>query len=109
MASIKTEGSQSATLDTEHTLATVTDSGTYVLVVDLANMVNNDRLILRIKTKLTSGDTSQLAYEATYAHAQSRDNVYSVPVPSPIEFVATLEQTDGTGRTYIWAIYNLEA
>ena len=105
--SVKTEGSQAATLDTEHTLATVTDAGVYVLAVDLANMVNNDQVILRIKTKLTTGDTSQLSYDVVYKHAQARDNVFSVPVPAPIEFVATLEQTDGTGRTFIWAVYQL--
>lgn len=104
---IKTEGSQAATLDTEHTLATVTDSGVYVLFVDLANLADDDAVILRIKTKGTSGDSSQLAYDATFRHAQSKKNVYSVPVPSPIEFVATLEQTDGTGRTFIWAVYQL--
>lgn len=107
MPSIHSEGSQAATLDTEHTLATITDPGNYVLVVDLVNLVNNDAVILRIKTKITSGDASQLAYEAAYRHVQGHKNVYSVPVPSPIEFIATLEQTDGTGRTFIWAVYEL--
>lgn len=104
---IKNEGSQSATLDTEHTLATITDAGTYVLSVDLANLAKSDRLILRIKTKLTSGDTSQLAYMAVYENAQAELNTYSIPVPITVEYVATLEQTDGTGRTFIWAIYSI--
>lgn len=105
---IHTEGSQNpAVISTEHTLATITDAGTYILTVDLSGMQNGDVLELRVKTKLTSGDTSQLAYDAFYAHAQSRPNVYSIPVPSPIEFVATLKQTAGTGRTFIWAVYRL--
>jgi hypothetical protein len=70
-------------------------------------MAMADQTVLRIKTKLTSGDTSQLAYEAVFKHIQAHKNVYSVPIPSPIEFLATLEQTDGTGRTYIWAVYQL--
>jgi hypothetical protein len=105
--SIHTEGSQSATISTEHTLATITSAGTYVFVVDLANLVNGDVVELRVKTKLTSGDTSQLAFDATYANLQSRLNVYSPPIPSPIEIVATLKQVAGTGRTFIWALYLL--
>ena len=105
--SIAAEGSQTAVISTEHTLTTITTAGTYVLVVDLANLVNGDAVELRIKTKLTSGDTSQLAYVASYQHAQSEDNVYSIPVPAPIEFVATLKQTAGTGRAFIWAVYAL--
>lgn len=105
--SIKTEGSQSATVTTEHTLATVTDAGTYVLAVDLANMAKADEVVLRIKTKLTSGDSSQLAYEAIFANVQNEKNSYSIPVPSPIEFVASLTQTTGSSRTFIWVIYAL--
>jgi hypothetical protein len=105
-ASIKTEGSQATSGTTEHSLATVTDAGTYVLVVDLADMVDGDEMELRIKTKLTSGDSSQLAYYQTYKHAQAILNVYSIPVPAPIEFVATMKMTVG-GGTFIWAIYSL--
>ena len=105
--SIHTESSQTASINTEHTLATITDSGTYVLAVDLANLALGDTVTLRVKTKLTSGDTSQLAYEGIYAHAQTQLNVYSPPVPSPIEIVCTLQQTSGTGRSFIWAVYKL--
>jgi hypothetical protein len=105
--SINTEGSQTAVISTEHTLATITSAGTYVLAVDLANLANGDVLELRVYTKLTSGDTSQLTYFATYANVQADKNVLSVPVPAPIEFKATLKQTAGTGRAFIWAVYQL--
>lgn len=105
--SIQTEGSQTAVITTEHTLATVTAAGIYVLVVDLLNMAKADTLELRIKTKLTASDTLQLAYGQTYRNAQSRLNSYSIPVPSPVELVATLKQTTGTGRVFIWAVYAL--
>lgn len=103
-----TGGTQSATLDTEHTLATSTTGKTYVLVVELLNMANGDITILRLKTKARSGGTSRIAYQRTYAHAQQELNVYSVPVPANIEIVATLEQTDGTGRDYIWALLSID-
>lgn len=105
--SISTEGVQTATLTTEHTLATVTTPGTYVLFVDAANLANGETLTLRLKTKGTSGDTSQLAEESVFQHAQNEKNLYSKPIPSPVEVVATLTQTGGTGRSYIWALYAL--
>lgn len=101
-------GTQAATLDTEHTLSTQTGGKTYVLVVDLVNMVNGDVVILRLKTKVRTGNASQSAYQATYAHVQQCKNVYSLPIPANIELVATLEQTDGTGRSFIWALLSLD-
>ena len=101
-------GTQSATLDTEHVLDNDTTGKTYVLVVDTAAMVDGDITILRIKTKVLSGGTLRLAYSATYAHAQSDPIKYSVPVPANIEIEVTLEQTDGTGRSFPWALLALD-
>ncbi len=105
-------GTQTATVTTEHTLATLTGGKTYVLVVDTANMVGGatpDILELRIKTKVRSGNASQLAYSATYVGAQGELNKYSVPVPANIEFVATLTQAQGAaGRDFIWSILSLD-
>lgn len=101
-------GSQSATINTEHQLgSTITAAGVYVLVVDTNAMVNGDTLELRIKTKAKSGSTSRLAYYATYVNAQSDLVKYSVPVPCDVEFIATLKQTAGTGRSFDWNILAL--
>lgn len=95
-------GTQSATLDTEHTLDTETNAGVYVLVVDLNAMANGDITILRIKTKDKSGGDSRLAFMSTYANVQTEAHVYSPPIPVDTEIICTLEQTDGTGRSYDW-------
>jgi len=95
-------GTQTATLDTEHTLDTETNAGVYVLVVDTSNMVNGDIVIFKIKTKYASGGTSRLAFSATYANVQSEPNKYSPPIPIDTEIICTLEQTDGTGRDFYW-------
>lgn len=107
MAILNTSGSQTATLDTEHTLATVTDAGTFVFAVNLDNMVNGDIVRVKIKTKVRTGDTEAVAFVAHFAHVQGQPNQYSVPVPSPYSFKVTLEQTDGTGRAFPWAIYEV--
>jgi hypothetical protein len=100
-------GTQTATLDTEHTLDTETAAGVYVLVVDMNALAAGDVVILRIKTKYASGGTSRLAYSATYANAQSEPNKYSIPVPVDAEIICTLEQTDGTGRDFPWNLLKL--
>lgn len=99
--------SQSATLDTEHTLDTETTAGVYVFVLDTNAMVAGDITIIRIKTKYASGGTSRLAYTATYANAQSEPIKYSIPIPVDTEIIVTLEQTDGTGRAYPWNLLTL--
>lgn len=98
----KAHATQTATLDTEHTLSTQTDGGVYVLVVNTYNLANGDVVILRIKTKAVHDSTSRLAYMATYANAQSEFVKYSIPVPVDSEIICTLEQTDGTGRDFEW-------
>lgn len=100
-------GTQTATIDTEHTLDTETTAGVYVLVVNTYNLAAGDVVILRIKTKAVHDGTSRLAYTATYANAQSEYIKYSIPVPIDTEFVCTLEQTDGTGRDFEWNLLKL--
>jgi len=100
-------GSQSCTLDTEHTLDTETDAGVYVLVVDLNTMQNDDQVILRIKTKTKSGSTLRLAFEASFLHIQSEPNKYSPAIPVDTEIVCTIEQIDGTGRSFDWNLLKM--
>lgn len=101
-------GSQTATLDTEHTLGSAqTSAGTFVLVVNLGNMANGDKVRLKIYTKVRTGDSEAVAFSAHFAHVQGQPNQYSIPVASPFSFKATLEQTDGTGRAFPWAIYEV--
>ena len=107
MATSNSSGSQTAVLTTEHTLATISADGTFVLLVDTANMALLDILTLRAKTKVKSDGTTRLAYEATYEHVQTELVKISIPIPSINEIVFTLEQNGGTGRAYVWEIIEL--
>lgn len=107
MATSISDGSQTAVIDTEHTLDTITVAGSYVLTVDSINMVIGDELILRIKSKVRSVGTTRLAYIARYSHGQDTPVILSIPIASPHEFVATLEQVAGTGRVFNWEIVGL--
>ena len=103
-----TSGTQTATINTEHTLTTQATAKTYVLAVDLGAMANGDVVELRLKAKVLTGGTNETVYRATYAHAQSEPHVQSVPVASPHEFIATLKQTAGTGRSFDWSLISLD-
>lgn len=107
MPAVNTSGSQTATLTTEHTLATVTDAGTYQLSVDTALLVNDETLELRIYGKARTSDTERLMLISSFKHIQGTPLKISIPVMSPHYFKATLEQNGGTGRAFPWAIYEV--
>lgn len=100
-------GTQTATLTTEHDLATDTANHNYVLVVDAAALVAGETLELRLYTKVLSGGTERLAYTAIYQHVQGEPAKYSPPVPADISLRATLKQTGGTGRAFPWKLLSL--
>jgi hypothetical protein len=100
------QGTQAATLTTEHVLATTTTGllGIFILVVDTSALVAAETLVLKLKTKCLSGGTSRVAYTLTYTGVQTDAMKYSVPVPIDIELSCTLTQTGGTGRSYPWKL-----
>lgn len=102
----KTGGQQTAALDTEHTLATVTDAGIYVLRVFLTNLAAGDIVRLRIYVKARNAtDAEGVLYEGIYGPLPPAEKyVDSVAALSAGHFKATLEQTDGTGRNWPWVI-----
>lgn len=104
--SVQSSGSQACTLDTEHTLATITTAGTYQLMLDLSNLVIGDILVARLKCKAFSAQGSVILFEQFFSGPPGNEKLaLSPPIPAPIELVATIEQTDGTGRTVPWAVY----
>lgn len=102
-------GTQLASINTEHTLATLTAARTYVLWVSLVNMLSGDTLELRIKTKMASSSAYETVYKDSWTGAQSVDDIQkvSIPVPSDIATLFTLKQTAGTGRNFAWKIISL--
>jgi len=106
-------GSQTATVNTEHSLYSTTTAGTYVLEVDINAMVAGDYLTLRIKKKVRTGDTVRTVYVHSWSGAPLSDMgdtpalmaiVQSIAVPTVFGADFTLEQTFGTGRAYPWGV-----
>ncbi len=102
-------GTQTATISTEHTLATITTAGVYILVVNMTNMAGSDELTLRAKEKVLTGSTSAVAHTAMYKGVQADKTTRSIPIECVHELVFTLQQTAGTGRSFEWSVRNLQA
>lgn len=98
----------SATVDgTEQTLATITSSRTLMLIADLTGMAVGDRVVLRSKRKVLSGDASAtLVQEREFVDVQSVLSFLD-PVPSPHECVFTLERTAGALASANWSAESL--
>lgn len=109
--SVNTSGSQTAMISTEHTLATITTSGIWVLAVDVNNLTAGDVVELRIYGKARSSDTERLLFgPAIYGPIKPGQLlVLSPPVVSPHHAKFTLKQTNGTGRAFPWAVYSTGA
>ena len=101
-------GTQTCTINTEHTLAELTTVGVYVLVLDTTNMVAGDTLELRVYTKNQSGKSLVVAYGPLYfVGAQAEPQKYTIPVPVDTDIKFTIKQTAGTGRAFDWNLLKL--
>ncbi len=98
-------GSQTASLDTEHTLSGA-ESGDGILqvVIDCNAMAAGDILVIRIKEKARSADTQRLAYRTTLSGAQGEPLWVSPSMIVMHDWDVSIEQTDGTGRAFPWSI-----
>lgn len=111
--SIAASGSQTATLDTDHTLATQagpTGGAVYQLRVDAVNLANGERLILTLRSRARAADTTRQLYHATFEHAQASPIKDSPMVAVEVgnELVAVLRQEGGTGRAFPWALRRVD-
>lgn len=102
-------GTQSATVTTEHTLATVTAAGVYVLNVDTSNMVAGDIVELRIKKPTLAAGAVVVEFFSAFYGPQVADDVLKTSVPFIVDATAagclcTLKQTFGTSRNFPWSI-----
>ncbi len=103
-------GTQTATIGTEHTLATLTTGKTFQLLVDTINLSTLDTVELRVKMKVLTGGVSRVAYYEQFSGAQSIDDIIKISMPAAalFEAVFTLKQTAGTGRAFDWNVLSLD-
>lgn len=97
----------SLSLDTETFLGTdpQTNAGAFQFMVEVSNMARIDRLIIRVYEKINdSGDTARMILEQVLTNEQQEDIWVSPCFLLLNGWRFSLEQSDGTGRTYQWSI-----
>ena len=107
MAWADSTGSQTATISTEHTIATPTTAATYVYEVDTVNMALGDLLELRVYDKVDATNYRQV-WKACYQHPQINNSKVSPPLAlagAGAKF--TLKQVAGTGRAFPWSVRSI--
>lgn len=100
-----------ADLTTENILASSASlaiGGVFALLVNLANMVAGDTIVLKIYTSVAAG-SYVLAYSAIFTGAQIASVKSSPPLPVEASgrYKATLQQTAGSYRAFPWKVIEL--
>ncbi len=105
-ATQESSGTQTATVTTEHTLATITTAKPFQLFVDINALVAGEYVELKVKRKVLSGGTTRVDFQGIYSwmDAGVNPNIAFPPILSTQEYVATLKQLNGTSRDFPWAI-----
>jgi hypothetical protein len=106
---LSNSGTTSAlSISSETTLATNTGNATFVLEVDVSNLVLGDILEIRVYTITLSGGSLIQAWKGTYQGALIINNhVISPPIASDQSVKFTLNQIAGTGRTFNWKVLRI--
>ncbi len=108
IAQLNSSGTQTAVINTEHTLATVAAGGDLILEVDTSNMAAGDVLELRVKGPTLNGGATIVQRYYSYANAQNADDLAKdLRQVSDQSLAFTLKQTAGTGRTYPWKVMSM--
>lgn len=84
----------------------------YVYVVDTNALVAGEVLFIRVYTILLASGAERLAYAGSFVKGADEDPMqYSVPVPvdtgTGITIRGTVQQKNGTGRTFPWKLFAL--
>lgn len=113
---VKSSGSQTATLDGTHVLLSTTDAGTYVLSVDVNALAVNsgvgEVVELTIFKKVRTGDTVRQVFYASFQAGLLASPVIQSPAivaPFGADFKLKQPTTAGaTGRAFPWSIEQLD-
>ncbi len=104
MSVIKNSGTQLTILGTEHSLATPTDPGTYMLFVDVNELADGETLELKLKRKVLVAGTIREVFHSVFVNGQAEDVIQSLALPTPHGCEATLEQNGGSVRNFDWSL-----
>jgi len=109
---VAASGTQTATVTTEHTLATITAAGVYVVQVDLNAMAAGDVLELRAYATPLAAGAERLLYFVGYYGPALAVSLLANSIPVPGDATAgnvrfSLKQTFGVSRAFPWKVLAL--
>ena len=103
----ESSGSQTATVTTEHTLATITTQKSFVAYIDCNALAAGEYVELKVKRDVRSSDSTRTMHTRIVSWLEALVTpIIKLPVDSAGggEYVVTLKQLNGTGRAFPWAI-----
>lgn len=104
------QGTQTASVGTEHFLSQPNVPGTFTMHVNTLNMTLGDYVELRAYQVMLSGQTSYVAYFSGFDGAQPADDRIKITPPLANELSVTgalrfsLRQVTGTSRDFAWKV-----
>lgn len=104
MPKIFASGDQVAVPSTEHTLVTITQQGTYELQVDMTDLTGTELLTLRAYSKILNSSSEVLMDSHQLKATHPIQLLRTVPRGTPFYLRYSIEQTNGTGRTFPWSV-----
>lgn len=107
---VANQGSLTLTAVEQTVGAVQTAVKTFILQVDLNNMVAGDVIEIRCYTKTAgTGGTARLAWNQSFADSQSGSPVYiSVPTCSPYSLEFRMIQPTGTGKAVDYVLFSID-
>jgi len=94
------------TLDVAQNISTISTAGNYLVKLDPTPLVADEILLIAIYDKVLTGSTSQLAYSG-YARGDQADMQISIPISVVFEMKVWITQSNGTKRTFDWAVVDM--
>lgn len=104
---VSSDGTQSATPGTEHTLYAPSTAGIYVLVVDCNALSGAEVVELYAKEKVLSGGTERVVTVGVFPSGMAEPISRSIPYSWPYGGTFTLKQVGGSGRSFPWSVHKV--
>lgn len=104
---VENSGTQTASINTEHSLHTDADAKVFQSFVDLSNMASGDILQVYVYVMPKGSSTRRLAFFAEYYDAPTEKVAVSPPVASAFSYELAIKQTAGTGRNFDWSVVSV--
>jgi len=109
MSTMESDGSQTATISTEHTLFTFASGHkSRILKIDGANLAASETVVLRVYSPVRTGGTIRLIKAVPFTGVLAEPNCQLPPLDTYPTGYATLQQQNGTGRVFEWEVVTLD-